>query len=637
MPDTRPPGSKAPGPAKPLDSHFRMAPVFAGQLAWTLGVCVVMAGACLAVGFSQSLPSARALGLYLALVASVVAALWRMVSLRGAVSLEREARAEARRKEEERAKTGKQSLFAGEPEDIPRHWTSEFKLEGYAHARQRIVLLVPAVGIGIVAFLYLIRPVPGLKGSVLAVGALELVIGFACILASRYFGLVGARGIREAPALAGWLRGAQWLSFAAAISLFFAGMTKSEYPDVERWICRIILAWTVLSAAELIGRAVSGFFGERRAYEDADVPIELISLQLAFASANPLKSLEEGIEKYLGISLQASWGLRFLGRSFLPLCFVLAFVLWGMTCFEVVHPQEQGILEHWGVPTGRVLEPGVYVKYPWPVDHVRHLAARQISEIKLGFETTGEERKLNFVLWTRIHSAEEKKLILNEGQDLVSIDAYLYYTIRDPMKYAYTLQNPDAALEVLAYRELLNTLLPYTLNDLLSQDRGKLSDRLTERIQAVVKRQDLGIDVITVAFVGLHPPVDIADAYQDVVSAQIDQDSMRRLEEAQAYVTVPAALATAAELENAAAGAGYARTQDAAARAAQFLALLDVYRQDPFLVSTARKAETYESALAGRQFIVTDDAFDAVGHKFIWDFRRSFPLLPPFDRGGTPE
>jgi len=614
MPEAGPDDSQArSADDKRLDSHFRMAPAYAGQLAWSLGVCALLAAGCLIAAFSQSLPSARALGLHLVLLVGVLAALWRMVWLRGAVSLEREERAEQRRKDGERAKAGRESLFAEEPDGIPRHWTSEYKLEGYAYIRQRIVLLAAALGAGIVSFVLLIRPVPKLEGSVLGIGTLALVIGFTCVLASRYFGLVGAKGIREAPALAGWLRGVQWLAFATALSLFFARVTEYRHPFVERWVFRIILAWTVICALELVIRTLVGLLGQRQPFDEVETPIELISVQLVFASVNPLKSLSEGLERYLGISLRASWGLRFMARAFLPLVLLLGVLMWGMTALEVVHPHEQGILEHWGRYTGEPLEPGLHLKWPWPIDRIHHFPATQVSHLRLGFTLLEEKRTpLKFILWTRIH-ADEHKLLLNEGNDLVSLEAYVYYRIEDVEQYAYQVQNPDAALEALAYRELVTRLLPYTLDDLLSRDRAILPAVLQRGIQEAADREHLGIEIVKVAFMGLHPPVEIADAYQEVVSAQIDAETMQRFQEAYRAKRMPSAEAEAIETINMAVARAAQRTRLADGRAAAFRSLLEAYRTHPFLFRTAWRARAYEESLAGRGFIVRDDALDTPG------------------------
>jgi len=630
-------------PAKPagdksLESHFRMAPVYGGQLFWAALMCTVLAAACLVLGLVQTLPSAWALGLHLALVAGILAALWRMVWLRGAVSLDREERATQRRKEEERARAGRESLFAEEPEGIPRRWTAEYKLEGYAYVHQRIILIVVALGAGILSLLYLIRPVPAVAGSVLAVAALELVIGFTCLMASRYFGLVGRRGIREAPALAGWLRGVQWLSFAAAMSLFMAKNTeytvgKVAYyrsVGVERWVCRVILAWTVLCALELLVRAFMGLLGQRRSFEEVEVPIELVSVQLVFAAANPLKSLSEGVERYLGISLQASWGLRFLGRAFLPLVLLLALLLWGMTALEVVHPHEQGILEHWGKYTGKPLEPGLHVKWPWPIDRIHHYPATQVSEVKLGFTMEGEEeRQLKFVLWTRVH-ADEYKLILNEGNDLLSLVAYVYYRIKDAEQYAYGMQNPDEGLEALAYRELLRSILPYRLEELLlGKHRQEFPGVLHKRIQDAVDRQQLGIEIVKVAFMGLHPPVKVADAYHEVVSAQIWAETRLHAEVAYRNIKVPNARGEHVEIVNAARAEAVGRKEMALGRAAAFRALLEAYRSDPALFEMVQGIQAYEEALAGKPFVVKDDALDTSSFELIiLNLRQGLPLMP---------
>jgi regulator of protease activity HflC (stomatin/prohibitin superfamily) len=621
-----------------------MAPVFAGQLAWCLGVSAVLTAGCLAVGFAKTpVPSAQALGLHLLLVTGVLAALWRMVALRASVSLERETRAETQRKEAERAKQGRQSLFAGEPEGIPRHWTTEFKIEGYAHARQRIILIASAAVAGLLSFLGLTRAVPSIEdlpaSTILGVGTLDLVIGFACILASRYFGLIGRKGIREAPALAGWLRGVQWLSFGAGVALFL-GHKDIGLPGAEPWVTRIILAWTVLCALELIVRAVVGLTSPRKPYEDADVPMELIAVQLVFASANPLRSLESGLERYLGISLQASWGLRFLGRAFLPLVFLLGVLMWAMTCVEVVHPNEQAILERLGQPVGQPLGPGLHVKWPWPIDRVYHYPALQVSALRIGSTRTAAD-EARVILWTKPHvgrasekeeTGEEYKLILNEGNELVSVDAFVYYRIANVTHFAYQMQNPDAALRALTYRELTHSLLTSRLDDFLGHDRPRFPDELGQRIQKAADKERLGIEIVKVTLVNLHPPVEVADAYQDVVSAQIEAETRLIGEAAWRAQFMPGAEGDAVTMLDASNAAANQRIQAARGEAEEFRALLDVHRRNPYLFKTARAADTLEQVFSERPFTLLDDALDTQGRRVTVDLRHGLGW-PFMDRG----
>jgi len=432
----------------------------------------------------------------------------------------------------------------------------------------------------------------------------------------------------------------QWLSFAAALSLFVAKVseyfdtvtkvTHYRYAAFEQWVCRVILAWTVLCAVELLARTLMGLFGPRRAFEEVEVPIELVSVQMVFATANPLHSLSEGLERYLGISLQASWGLRFLGRAFIPLVFLLGVLMWGMTALEVVHPHEQGILEHWGKYTGKPLEPGLHVKWPWPIDHIYHYPATQVSEIKLGFAVKeGEEKRLKFMLWTLVH-AEEYKLILNEGNDLLSLVAYVYYRISNVEQYAYQLQNPEDALEALAHRELLRAILPYRLEELLGgRPRAEFPAMLQRRIQAAVDRRQLGVEIVKVAFMGLHPPVAVADAYHEVVSAQIWAETRLHAEEAYYHLKVPSAQAERLEIVTAAKVEAMERKQSALGRAAGARALLEAYRKDPALFETEQEIQAYEEGLTGKPFIVKDDALDTQDFElFFVNLRQGLPLVP---------
>jgi regulator of protease activity HflC (stomatin/prohibitin superfamily) len=77
-------------------------------------------------------------------------------------------------------------------------------------------------------------------------------------------------------------------------------------------------------------------------------------------------------------------------------------------------------------------------------------------------------------------------------------------------------------LEALAYRTLLELTRSATLNDVLTADRAGFARRFRDTLREYAEHQRLGIDVAEVAIINLHPPVDAAADYLDVISAKVD-------------------------------------------------------------------------------------------------------------------
>ncbi len=116
--------------------------------------------------------------------------------------------------------------------------------------------------------------------------------------------------------------------------------------------------------------------------------------------------------------------------------------------------------------------------------------------------------------------------MLGTGTEAISVDALVYYRIReDPqglLDYAYQMQNPIDALQGYAMRSLMEHTRSATLDEVLSVDRAKYAQRLEDDLRQYAEQNRLGIDIVDLALVNIHPPVASAAAYLDVISAEID-------------------------------------------------------------------------------------------------------------------
>ena len=191
----------------------------------------------------------------------------------------------------------------------------------------------------------------------------------------------------------------------------------------------------------------------------------------------------------------------------------------------MVGPSEQGLRESFGVVSGQ-LGPGLHWKLPSPFGEVRHFDVKRIRAARIG--GNGEEGKHlpKAILWSKVHAHHEFPLVLGSGTEAISVDALVFYKIReDPqglLDYAYQMQNPVDALQGYAMRSLMEHTRSATLDEVLSVDRAKYAERLENDLRQHADRNRLGIDIVDLALVNIHPPVASAAAYLDVISAGID-------------------------------------------------------------------------------------------------------------------
>jgi regulator of protease activity HflC (stomatin/prohibitin superfamily) len=453
----------------------------------------------------------------------------------------------------------------------------------------------------------------------LLVGMALGILAFVLMVASR--AVVASASVPESAALAEWLRGAQWVSVLTGASLLARGLGL-ESVDLGRWVAVVLLAGCALCAAELWLRALAHGFGSPAARPETGVPLRLITLTVLLQGGVPLRGLAEVAEQRLGLSLRSAWTIGFVRRSLGALLASLIGLVWLSTMFVVIGPQEQGIRLRFGRLTSRIpVSPGVHLKWPWPMETVDRYSVTRVQTLALGY--TGPPK--DSLLWARTHAGEEYQLLLGDGRELLSVDATISYRIRDVLAFAFGSQNTRETLEALAYRLLMRETVASNLDRVLTADRTEFGRRFAVALQRACDEHALGLDVLHVGFISLHPPVGIATAYEDVVSAEIERETRAARGRVYQESTVPAAEAEATrQLQDTEAEAAR-RLAEAKGAAARFLATLGASRTGPELFRFRRRLEALEEGLAGRSLFIVDHRLRTGAGELWIDMRSATP------------
>jgi regulator of protease activity HflC (stomatin/prohibitin superfamily) len=447
----------------------------------------------------------------------------------------------------------------------------------------------------------------------LRLGLLALVLRAAVYVARR----TPVERLPEAPGVVTWLVAGQWLAglLGAGFLVQAAGL---DTVGATRWLARGCLVLCAACAVEVAARGVARALRPVAPGADVHVPTRSVVLGALVPGRNPLAALAETAERRLGLTLRSTWALTVLRRGLGPAALAAVLVVWGATALVVIGPEEQGLRFRLGRLASSIpLEPGLAVTLPWPVEVVERLPVRRAQTLPLGF--AGPRKAA--LLWAEGHAGEEYRLLLGEGRELLSVDGIVTYRIRDPAAYALAFQNPREALDALAYRRLMLDTVALDLDRLLSTDREAFARGFARRLQEACDAVGLGVEILHVGFASLHPPVDVARAYQEVVSAEVDRETRRASARATAAVMGPAAEAEAVRAAGRADAAAAARRAEAAGAATRFESLLDQHRAAPELFRFRRRLEALETGLADVSLYVVDRTLRARGGELWLDLR----------------
>ncbi|BCU78034.1 protease modulator HflK [Luteolibacter sp. LG18] len=382
---------------------------------------------------------------------------------------------------------------------------------------------------------------------------------------------------------------------AAALAVTVATLVALVFFQ-KVWVRQVEVAFALATAAlvaEAVVRAVARMYLPRRLR--ADHPFgHGVLLPAVFGHSGPLQSLAATMEKIFGVRIEESW-LALLGkRMAAPLALLVLLGLWLSTGLTRIPVDSHGVRVDRGVFRERALAPGLAFHPPWPWSEVRLVNTGRVEELALGFE-----RDLSRpVLWAEKHFDGEQNLLVGGGEELLTVNVPVHYRIRDAVAWLRHGTGARECLASLGYHELLAITGSHDSFQLMITDRDEVADRLKARLQQSCDRLDLGIEIVFVGLKDVHPPVEVAPAFQDVVSAEEQRLSLIDQARTASVASLADARIAAVQATVGADAAATERQQRATGEAARFLAPLETWALHPAVFTTRLRLDTLEGALA---------------------------------------
>ena len=247
-------------------------------------------------------------------------------------------------------------------------------------------------------------------------------------------------------------------------------------------------------------------------------------------------------------------------------------ILIAISSIVIVHDGQQHVISRFGrvMPERTLGEPGMYFKLPWPVETSRAFDTGRLYELHLGagheqhpdIVEAGTFKGREMALWTEEHGHHDDQDFLlavpprkdrtSEAADvsIIKLGAMVQYRITEPLKFGYKYADAGEMLESLANREMvqycssatLDTPIPGDRKDrpeaIMTYGRRAAADRLKTLIETAVAKMDLGVEIVSVSFLIVHPPAEAAISFEKVLEARLRQRQQRYLAQAKAVTTL---------------------------------------------------------------------------------------------------
>ncbi|MBO0695212.1 MAG: protease modulator HflK [Verrucomicrobia bacterium] len=470
---------------------------------------------------------------------------------------------------------------------------SEAKLESFASTGQWVIFFLGTTGATV--FFRATMGTAGLDRDAAVSLRVATVVFLAAGCAFYFFGnfakaVAGRVGSDALSAILTLARIASLAAFAAAGLIFLFLSTARDY---SAWLGWILIAFTAFLITETLIRFALRFYQPKSLRKLPGPAGNSLLLDALFGRGHGLGSAVKGFEDLLGVKLREVWIVRYL-RQTLELIFIGTIVLgWLSTCFTSVPAGSRAVRMLFGRYQPVALLPGLHVTWPWPVEQLEIVETETIRQISLGFD----KDLSGPVLWNEPHFEGEKNLLVGDGESLLTINVPIFYRISNPVRYLETTTNAEQALLVLAERKLIQVAGSRDSFRIMTQQRAEIARQLRESLQREVDQFGLGLEIVFVGLKDVHPPVDVAPAYQEVISAQEEKDRTIDLARASRVKVLPEAQAEANRIRVEEEAAYRERVATAQGSTARFSAIIQADRENSAVFRFRLKLDVIEQVM----------------------------------------
>ena len=371
-----------------------------------------------------------------------------------------------------------------------------------------------------------------------------------------------------------------------------------------------------------------------------------------------LDAVDHWVERHLDLHE----GLHWLSHHGRPVALGAAGLLllgYGLSGLIQVGPGEQAVVRRFGRPLEEDLGPGLWWRWPWPIEDVTRIRPDEIRQVEIGFRgVPGRSTVPAGLTWASSHGddgvrrvPEEAVMITGDG-NLVELQATLRYTIAKPRTYLFEVCDPETILRAAAESVLRETVASQPFHDLLTRGAAAWRKRCWPGWTGACREaggQGLGVRLDGLSLHDLHPPQEVVPAYHEVTRAMeardrqinqaeaevrykdraLEQSAQRWQEGGPAELSLNEAESLALQTVRQAEASRLEKVKEAEAGRDVFLARLRARGEQPALTDFRLYWNALGRSLAGRDKMVIDaDQVPGRRHLLLLDPEQFRPVLP---------
>ncbi|ATC64757.1 hypothetical protein CMV30_12725 [Nibricoccus aquaticus] len=339
---------------------------------------------------------------------------------------------------------------------------------------------------------------------------------------------------------------------------------------------------------------------------------------------SPLQTLATSVHDAFGLEIRGTWLARYARLCIEPLLLIIVLTSWLSTTVVIVPPDSEAVRVTWGKFQKETLSPGLHFIAPWPMERVRLVPVGRVQDFALGFD-----KDLGGpVLWTEVHFSGESNLLVGNGEEVLTFNVPVHFDLTDALAAERTSADLPRLLSNLAQRELLIATASRDSFGIMTGERDVVSNQIRDRLQSSADALSLGARIRYVGLKDIHPPVDVAPAFQEVISAFEQRRMMIDLASANRITAIAQASSESFSLRRQAESFSAERLAAITGEAAILTGKVDARAAAPALFDFRNRLSVLEEVLPRIRLVLTAHPPSGSRAPLLYDLRDGANSLP---------
>ena len=281
-----------------------------------------------------------------------------------------------------------------------------------------------------------------------------------------------------------------------------------------------------------------------------------------------------------------------------------------------VGAEEVGVVMTFG-KYSHLVDPGLRVKWPSPIQTVTKVAVQRQLKAEFGFRTTNAGIRTQYAPGAFL----DESLMLTGDLNVAVVTWTTQFRIDDPYKYLFKVRNLfDATGEASTdtFRDMNEAVMravigDRSVNEVLTIGRVEIASEVERRLQELCDQYETGIKIEQIVLQDVDPPDQVRPAFNEVNQAQQEKERMINEARADYNRVIPRARGEAQQTITQADGYATDRVNRAKGDADLFKSLLAAYQRSPEVTRQRIYLETMEAVYPNvRQKIILDASLEGI-------------------------